>query len=275
MAGHMITSYFESLNKYEIIDCDLVKFREKSHEIDILDNTRTEEFIKFHNPNVIINCIGILIKGSEKKPDKAIYINSYFPHQLARIAKEIDAKLIHMSTDCVFSGKTGNYGENDYKDGIGVYAQSKSLGEIVNEKDLTFRMSIIGPEIRSDGTGLFDWFFNQKGSVFGFKNVYWTGITTLCLAKAMDKAIEQNLTGLYHLIPKSKISKFDMLQLFKKIWGRNIDILPNYEQNQDKSLINNRKDFQFEIPDYEIMFQELHDWLQNQKSEVYRKYNNN
>jgi len=129
----------------------------------------------------------------------AVWFNSYFPQLLASFGKKYNFKLIHISTDCVFSGKEGGYKEDSFKNGIGFYAQSKALGEVVNSKDLTFRTSIVGPELKPDGIGLFHWFMNQAGAISGFTEVFWTGVTTIELAKAINEAIIQELTGLYHL----------------------------------------------------------------------------
>ena len=152
MAGHMITKYLLSLHKYNIINISYPKkFDENSLLMNIENKNQVEEIIKKNKPDIIINCIGVLIKFSETNPDKAIYINSFFPHQLEALGKLYNCKIIHISTDCVFSGRKGSYNESDIKDGIGFYAQSKAIGEIVNNKDLTLRTSIIGPEIKEDG----------------------------------------------------------------------------------------------------------------------------
>ena len=148
MAGHVAYHYLNETNKYEIVD---VVFRNKltadSIVLDVTDKHATEELIKTVKPDIIVNCIGILIKGSRQHPDNAIYINAYFPHLLERLSSEINAKLIHISTDCVFSGKKGNYTEYDFRDADDVYGRSKALGEVENDRDLTIRTSIIGPEL--------------------------------------------------------------------------------------------------------------------------------
>src|SRR5699024_1115052 len=106
-------------------------------------------------------------------------------------------KIIHMSTDCVFSGKIGNYKEDSLRDGETFYDRSKALGELDNQKDLTFRNSIIGPDINENGIGLFNWFMKQEGSINGYSKAIWTGVTTLTLAKAMDSALKEDLVGIY------------------------------------------------------------------------------
>jgi len=103
----------------------------------------------------------------------------------------------------------------------------------------------------------------QTGKVYGYTNVYWTGITSLELAKAIDNAIKQDLKSLYHLVPKKKISKYELLKMINKVWNKNIEILKDYQHTNDKSLINQRKDFNYIIPDYQTMLFELFEWMKN------------
>jgi len=262
MAGHVAYHYLKETNKYEIVD---VVFRNKltvdSIVLDVTDKQATEELIKTVKPDIIVNCIGILIKGSRQHPDNAIYINAYFPHLLERLSSEIDAKLIHISTDCVFSGKKGNYTEYDFKDADDIYGRSKALGEVENDRDLTIRTSIIGPELKQNGEGLFHWFMYQEGKVNGFTDAIWGGVTTLELAKAIDKAIDNNLTGLVHLSNGTGINKYDLLNLFKSIWIRNnIDINPFEGHAVDKSLQSSTK-FNMNVPSYSAMLDELKNWM--------------
>ncbi|MHA1725125.1 MAG: dTDP-4-dehydrorhamnose reductase family protein [Promethearchaeota archaeon] len=272
MAGHVITRYFKSLNKYEIFNSSRSRLDEDTHVIDVLNNREDIiNFIERLRPDIIINCIGVLIRESELYPDQAIYINSYFPRFLENLGKKSQFKLIHLSTDCVFSGERGNYSETDIKDGKTMYARTKSLGEVINKKDLTIRTSIIGPELKSRGEGLFHWFFNQKNEIKGYNKVYWTGITTLELAKAIDAAVEEDLSGLYHLVPNNKISKHELLNLIKKIWNLPIKIIKSDVPVSDKSLINTRTDFSYNIPDYEDMLRELHEWMKNYNYQYYKK----
>ncbi|MCG3055850.1 sugar nucleotide-binding protein, partial [Escherichia coli] len=129
-------------------------------------------------------------------------------------------KLIHISTDCVFLGDKGNYTESDAPDGTSIYAQSKQLGEIISDKHLTVRTSIIGPELKTDGIGLFLWFMKQTGKIKGYKRALWNRVTTIELAKAIEVFIQQDVTGLYHLATEPKISKFDLLQLMKEVFQK-------------------------------------------------------
>ena len=154
MAGHIAYYYLQSTERYELIN---VVYRTKlvkdSIVVDVTDKNAVTKLVEEVRPDLIINCIGVLIKGSKEHPDNAIFINAYFPHLLKKLSDKIGAKLIHISTDCVFSGKRGNYTESDFRDADDIYGRSKALGEIINDKDLTIRTSIIGPELKTNGEG--------------------------------------------------------------------------------------------------------------------------
>jgi dTDP-4-dehydrorhamnose reductase len=265
MAGHVISKYLNSLKKYQVtnLTCDKSNIIDDIY-IDIYDTLQLKNIIHFQKPDVIINCLRLLIEESEAEPDKAIYYNSYIPHFLSKIAKEIDSKVIQLSTDCVFSGEKGSYNEDDFKDGESVYARTKALGELTNDKDLTLRTSFIGPNINGKNEELFHWFLMQKGEINGYTNAFWTGITTLELAKSIDKIIGLNMSGLYHLVPEEKISKYELLNLIKSIWGKD-NVVINKLANVfvDKSLIDNKKNLKIES--YSNMFNELRIWMINNK----------
>jgi len=264
MAGHVAYYYLNATGKYEITN---VVFRNKLTDdsilLDITDKLAIEQLIIEKKPDIILNCIGVLIKGSQLFPDNAILINAYFPHLLERLAAEINAKLIHISTDCVFSGLKGNYSENDIRDADDTYGKSKGLGEVINNKDLTIRTSIIGPELKENGEGLFHWFMNQKGQINGYTGAYWGGVTTLELVKAINVAIEKNITGLVHLTNGSKISKYDLLKLFKEIWNKDdIVVKPYNGKSVDKSLLKSDI-FDYSVPTYAEMLSEQNVWMQS------------
>lgn len=271
MAGHIAYYYLSSLDRYELVD---VVFRTPltAHSIvvNVTDKGAVAEVVYQQKPDIILNCVGVLIKGSKEHPDNAVYINAYFPHQLKALADEIGAKLIHISTDCVFSGKKGNYTETDFRDADDVYGRSKALGEVINNKDLTLRTSIIGPELKKNGEGLFHWFMNQTGQVNGFKTAIWGGVTTLELAKAIDVAIQQEKTGLIQLSNGIGISKYDLLHLFKKIWNKDIEILPYNGNGVDKSIARSDR-FDYEVPSYEQMLVEQHNWMKIHEK-IYSQY---
>ena len=261
MAGHVVTRYLESLKKYNIINVSRSRLDDKTIIVDVKNKKLVKTILINEKPDIVVNCIGLLIKASEEHPDLAIYLNSYFPYYLEKLGKIYNFKLIHLSTDCVFSGEKGNYSETDFKDGRDFYARTKALGEVINDKDLTFRTSIIGPELKKNGTGLFHWFMTQYGKVYGYTKVFWTGVTTLELAKAIDNAIDQDISSLYQLVPEKKISKYDLLNLIKEVWAKPIEILKDGRIVNDKSLFNNRKDFDYKISDYRTMLVELFEWM--------------
>lgn len=260
MSGHMITRYLTSLNKYNIISVS--RNNDTDYKIDIQKNLcDLSNIISIEDPDVIINCIGLLVKPSYENPEQAIYINSFFPHWLRSITKKNKIKIIHLSTDCIFDGTKGNYKEKDFPSETSWYGRTKAMGEINDDKNLTLRMSIIGTELKLNGTGLFHWFMQQKGDVRGFSKCIWTGVTTLQLAKSIDDIITNtiNLCGIYHLVPNKTISKYELLRTIARIWNKtDVTIIQDNTVKQNKSLINTRlKEYDPQIPDYETQLNEL------------------
>lgn len=262
MAGHMAYYYLQHTGKYDIKNVVYrTKLTNDSLVVNVTDREAVKEVIYDIRPDFILNCIGVLVKGSQQHPDNAILINAYFPHLLKKLSDEVGAKLIHISTDCVFSGAKGNYMENDFRDADDIYGRSKALGEIINEKDLTIRTSIIGPELKLNGEGLFHWFMQQSGKVNGFKTAVWGGVTTLELAKAIEVAITLGTTGLVQLSNGIGITKYNLLHLFCKVWNRqDIKILPFDGNGIDKSIAKSTK-FDYVVLGYEEMLQEQSVWM--------------
>ena len=267
MAGHTIYEYLYRTNKYDLYDTRQEwNGNDKTYSINVRTSPELLQYrIEEIKPDIIINCVGILVKESEEHPTRAIWLNSYFPHWLEKITEDTSAKIIHLSTDCVFSGKRGMYKDSDVPDGVGFYSKSKQLGEVVNKKDLTIRMSIIGDELKKNGSGLFSWFLRQEGRVNGYANVYWNGLTTLELAKAIDKLIDSDITGLYQLAPTYQISKCDLLLLLRRIWKAEkiTSIYPDFSVTQDKTLVNSDRPIpNYKMPfSYSQMLQEYKDWI--------------
>lgn len=272
MAGHVITTHLKSIG-HDVTNISAKnKLDDTTILLDVTDKNEFENLLTKNEYDVIINCIGILVEQSEKRKDLASYLNAYLPHYLENKYKDSPTKLIHLSTDCVFSGKNAPYAETSAYDGEIFYDRSKALGEVINQKDLTFRMSIIGPDMQKQGIGLFNWFFHQTGNINGYTTAMWNGITTITLAKAIKAAIEEDLVGLYHLVPNTNISKHDLLSLLKKIFLRNdITITPTDGVVIDKTLINTRTDFKFKVPDYPEMIQEMKGWI-NDNPRLYPSY---
>ena len=176
LIGHQIHKLLSEESGYELFD---ISYRNKLHQetllVNIINEDELKNEIKKIKPNFVINCIGTLIKESALNPELAVLTNALLPHRLKNICDSIQAKLIHMSTDCVFSGNNKKpYKENDIKDGLDVYAKTKSLGEIIENQHLTIRTSVIGPELKRDGEQLFNWFMSEKGEIEGFSDAIWS-----------------------------------------------------------------------------------------------------
>ena len=269
MAGHVIFNKFKDEYGFAVYGIARnIEPSENTFNLDVSNTNALEQIIAEKKFDVIVNCIGILNKDAENNPDKAIWFNSYFPHYLEKITKNTAAKVIHISTDCVFSGKKGNYTEEDFKDGIGFYAQSKALGEIVNKKDLTIRTSIIGPELNENGIGLFHWFMSQPddSQLKGFSKAFWSGITTVELAEVLKWAIEENVVGLKQIAPHHKINKFDLLQLFNEIFRENkLTIIEDDHYKVDKSLLSTVTKYTYNVPEFREMLIEMKEWIKSKK----------
>ncbi len=270
MLGHVAVKVFEQ-NGYDVHGIALTKFAKNITALDVM-SADFDRFLFINKYDVVVNCIGILNQFAESNPACAIYLNSYLPHKLEQFYSNTSTKLIQPSTDCVFAGNTGPYCENSLPDGRTFYDRSKALGEVVNEKDVTLRMSIVGPDMNAAGIGLLNWFLRQKGEITGYKNAIWTGITTIELATGMVSACEENLTGLYHYVPSCSISKYDMLCMFAKIFNKDdVTIIPKDEPHIDKTLINTRTDFSKIIPGYEEMFTSMKKWV-DEHPDLYPHY---
>ena len=272
MAGHTISLYLKEQGH------DVVGFAQEPSKLvdsivgDARDTLSLEKIIKDGRYDSVINCIGILNQFAENNKALASFLNGYFPHFLADVTSGSETQVIHMSTDCVFSGKKGSYTEEDLPDGATFYDRSKALGELEDGKNITLRNSIVGPDINSNGIGLLNWFMKQSGEINGFTKAMWTGQTTLQLAKTMEVAAKTRAHGLYNTVPDHSISKYDLLRLFNKyLRNDELKINPIEGINADKSLKRTRFDFGYLIPDYETMVSELAVWVKNHK-DLYPHY---
>ena len=266
MAGHMLYNYLKKNAGFEVygIARNIIE-NQQITSLDVSNTEKLKSIIQTEKFDTVINCIGILNKDAEDHPAKAIWFNSYFPHFLEEITKDSKTQVIHISTDCVFNGKKGDYVESDPKDGEGFYAQSKALGEVVNQKDLTLRTSIIGPELNEKGIGLFHWFMNQTGKINGYTSAIWSGVTTLELAKTIEYCILNKQTGLKHLTNGVPIDKFHLISLFKEVWKKeNVEILAFDNKKVDKSLKKSLV-LPYNVPDYRTMLEEQLVWMQEHK----------
>lgn len=220
-----------------------------------------DEHIKLIQPDFIINCIGVIKQSNlMNEHSKIIQINSLFPHQLAKISTKHNSKLIHFSTDCVFSGNKGMYKESDLEDAKDMYGRSKLIGEIDYDNHLTLRTSMIGHELRTRSS-LLEWFLDQKGSISGFSKAIFSGLPTVTIASVLEKIItnHKNLKGIYHL-SADPINKYDLLHLVKRIYSLDIKIKIDQIFLINRSLNSSKfyKDTKIVIPAWEDLIKQMH-----------------
>lgn len=266
MAGHTISLYLQEQG-HEVYGFDLQESKLiKSFVGNAFDTETIARVIKDGKYDTVINCIGVLNQFAENNHALAAFLNSYFPHFLAKTTEGTDTQVIHMTTDCVFSGKKGSYTEHDLRDGETFYDRSKALGELDDEKNLSLRNSIVGPDINPRGIGLLNWFMNnttgEAPEVNGFTKAMWTGQCTTQLAKTMELAAKERIHGLINAVPDMNISKYELLKLFNKyLRGGRVKINAIEGVNADKSLIRTNNEWSYRIPDYEQMVAEMAEWI--------------
>lgn len=223
------------------------------------DKSIRHVFSDFH-PEVVVNAIGIVKQViTPALATLASEINAVFPHRLAEFCGREGARLIQLSTDCVFSGKKGMYTESDPTDGEDIYGKTKARGELYDGNCLTIRKSVIGREIATRN-GLLEWFLSQKGSVKGFTKAIYSGLTIMELSRVIEKIIIDfpNARGLYH-VSSEPISKYNLLRMIQKAFGLSTAIIPDDTFVCDRSLDSTafRKAFHYTPPSWEAMVQEL------------------
>lgn len=263
MAGHVVSLYLREAGH------GVVGFARTSSPLvdscvgDARDLGLVKEIIASRRFDAVVNCIGMLNQAAEDHHEAAVFLNSYLPHFLAEATHGVNTQVIHISTDCVFSGKEGGYTESSLRDGQTFYDRTKALGELEDGKNLTLRSSIVGPDMKRDGIGLLNWFMQQNGTVYGYVHAVWTGQTTLQLAKVVEEAARQRAHGLYNMVPGNAINKYELLKLFNRyIRKKPIEILPQDTFVADKSLIRTKFDgFDCQVPDYETMVADLGVWM--------------
>lgn len=220
---------------------DKIKIFDKSRvyeNINVENIRKIETIIDRLKPQIVINAVGIIKQLRESRDIvQTLTINSIFPHRLAEITKKYNARLITFSTDCVFSGKKGNYKEDDLADAVDLYGKSKHLGEVDSDNCLTLRTSIIGRELFS-AHSLVEWFLSNRGrQVNGYVNAIFSGFPTIIISEIIADLIvnHKNLEGLYHL-SSEPINKFELLELLKNEYKIDIEIVPYENFYIDRSL---------------------------------------
>ena len=274
MLGSTLLRYFSEISDVEVRGTIRAKSKNANYQnaygelllegLDVSNLNEVRHTLFNYKPDVVINCIGIVKQLEDaENPLVSIPINSLLPNQLAALCAEINARLIHFSTDCVFSGDKGMYKEGDFPDANDLYGRSKFLGEVAYQPHvLTLRTSIIGHEL-SGSHSLVNWFLAQSKKVLGYKNAIFSGLPTIEVAKIIDKYIldKSDLFGLYHL-SVNPINKYDLLCLIKKQYGKNIEI-----QADDKVTINRSLDSDrfmgavgYVPKDWPTLISEMHDF---------------
>lgn len=271
MLGHSLMQYFKETKngQYQVL-ATTRRASEVSEEFPLFDFSNIEEgkvqlshILKRLKPDFVFNCIGVIKQvGDVKIGELTIKINSLLPHIIERLCEEQGSKLIHFSTDCVFSGKAGNYSEASVPDALDLYGRSKLLGEVVGENSLTVRTSIIGHEVGRN-LSLVDWFLSQEEKCSGFTKAIYTGFPTIVMAEILETKImpemKKGYHGLRHLSSK-KINKFDLLTMIARVYGKSIKITPIDEPSIDRSLDSSklRKELSFEPNSWEEMIETMH-----------------
>ena len=269
MAGHMIALYLTEQGR------SVVGFGRKHSSIcetivgDALIENDIDKALEKYEYDVVINAIGILNTAVDQNMEEGFYINAELPYILAKKLQNKKTKLIHISTDCVFAGDRSWYTEKDMPDATTQYGISKMQGEVIDNKNLTIRTSIIGPELKEDGIGLYNWFMSQNSEVYGYKNAIWSGLTTLQLAKFILEDETQNITGLFHLSNGEAISKYNLLMLLNEYCREDkITIKENTQVKINRSIDTVRKDIIVERKGYQEMIIEMQKWIEKH-SDIY------
>ena len=235
--------------------------------VEVRDQQRLMEVFSTVSPEVVINAVGIVKQHkAANEVVESLEINALLPHRLASLCAVAQARLIHISTDCVFAGDRGNYSEDNVADALDIYGRTKHLGEVSGPGCLTIRTSMIGLELHRK-LSLIEWYLAQKGNIRGFKNAIFTGLTTRELARVLKLLIENHplLSGIYH-VAAEPISKYDLLKRLTELTGRkDIIVEPESDFHCDRSLAGQRFTTAtgYEVPDWDAMLAELADEIRN------------
>ncbi len=272
MAGHVVALYLSEQGHQVVGYARQPSPVCKTVVGDAFDTEKLKHEIEIGEFDVVINCIGILNKSVDSNLAAGIFINSYFPHYVAQCCDSCGCKLIHISSDCVFSGRAAGYVEEDIPDESSYYGRTKFLGEVTAGIHLSMRTSIVGPELKESGIGLFNWFMHQKDDVHGYAHVMWSGVTTVELARAVLAAAEQKISGLYYLSNNEGISKYELLKLFNRYCNKDRrHIIKSEEPISSKVLVCTRSDFKYNVPNYEDMVKEMSAWISEHQN-IYGQY---
>lgn len=271
--GHVISLYFKEKGHevmgYDQEDLGLVRqVTGNYHDVVLIQQT-----IEQYCPEAVINCIAIVNQDAEADKAEAAFVNCYLPHYLEKITAGTSIVVVHRSTDCIFSGERGQYTVKDVPDAKSFYARTKAVGELINDKDITIRVSLIGPSMKEDDGSLLNWFLRQQGQVNGFANAIWTGVTTEEYAREIELLLIQGKHGVFQSTPSLSISKYELLKLFEKHFPHGREVLRIDNQRVDKSLVQDFGDADIVVPSYDKMVADVRHWVQSHR-ELYPKYYN-
>jgi dTDP-4-dehydrorhamnose reductase len=239
----------------------LFKLGDVVDRVDVTNAACLEATLRAIRPHFIVNCIGIIKqRDAANAAVPSIGINALLPHQLAEWAQEWDGRVIHFSTDCVFSGRKGSYSEQDPSDAEDLYGRSKFLGEVATQNGLTLRTSIIGREL-SEFRSLLEWFLAQSGrSVRGYKRAIYSGVTTNYIARLVSRIVTErpDLSGLYQ-VTSVPISKYELLTRLRDAYQMNVTIEPDDSESCDRSMNGERfvAQTKFATPAWDVLINEL------------------
>ncbi len=256
VVGHAVALYFKEAG-HEVYD---------GYDATIYDKTQLKKAIDEVRPDAIINCTAIVNQAAEEDKAGAAYLNAYLPHLLETLTAGTNTVVVHRSTDCIFSGAKGQYVLGDWPDAKSFYARTKAVGELNNYKDITIRVSLIGPAQDENDGSLLNWFLNQKGEVKGFANAIWTGLTTLEYAQTIERLLNQKAHGVFQAAPKSAISKYELIGIFEKYFPGGRTIVKVDNNRVDKSLVPYWANYDIEIKDYEEQIADMKEWIEKHPS---------
>lgn len=248
MLGHLLLRYLSAFPEYEVsATARSLDGLEKKFPTNLIERFRSGSDANYFDsviralasvqPDIVINCIGIIKQlPLADDPLTAITVNAQLPHRISLISHTAGARLIHISTDCVFDGKKGMYSENDQSNAVDLYGRTKFLGEVSYPHCVTLRTSIIGHELKG-GYGLIEWLLAQTEKIRGFRKAIYTGFPTIELARIISDYVLPNpaLSGIYH-VSSEPISKYDLLRLVAERYGKDIEIEPYDDFVQNRSL---------------------------------------
>ena len=260
MVGHVLYRELKN-NNINVIGIGRRKIKDEVVQLDLYnDPEKLKLYLQNNKFDIIINCSAILVNESNINRLQAVYINSYFPNLLADLFKNTSTKIIHLSTGGVFSGNDDCYYEDSPLSPQTYYGITKAAGEFINDKDLVIRNDFWGPDIKKNGTGLFNWFLNQQGTVTGYTNVFFNGISNVEFSRILFDLIKFN--GIIHIGTKNKYSKYDFLKKILSVFSlNNINILK--DDNQSKNVyLKSKKDLPL-INDLDTMMNDIHKYIKD------------